>query len=338
VRAPSVTTPKFRSARRASDVVAGIVVRIVYAGTPEFAVPPLAALLASRHELVGVLTQPDRPAGRGRKLAVGAVKEFAVRHGLPIEQPRTLRTPEGRAALAAWQPDLLVVVAYGLILPPEALAIPRLGCLNIHGSLLPRWRGAAPIQRALLAGDRDTGVTIMKMDAGLDTGPTLLTRAWPIGAADTSGSLHAALATLGAEALIEALDGLEAGRLPAVAQPQLGVTYAAKIDKSEARIDWRESAEAIERRVRAFVPWPIAETTYRGEALRIHRAIALDDLAVGRSAQLAPGTVLGLRDEFLVVACGSGCLGIAELQRAGRRTLAAREFCNGIDLSAEVLA
>ena len=176
------------------------------------------------------------------------------------------------------------------------------------------------------------------MDAGLDTGPTLLTRAWPIGAADTSGSLHAALATLGAEALIEALDGLETGRLPAVAQPQLGVTYAAKIDKSEARIDWRESAEAIERRVRAFVPWPIAETTYRGEALRIHRAIALDDLAVGRSAQLAPGTVLGLRDEFLVVACGSGCLGIAELQRAGRRTLAAREFCNGIDLSAEVLA
>jgi methionyl-tRNA formyltransferase len=310
--------------------------RIVFAGTPEFAVPPLAALVASRHEVVGVLTQPDRPAGRGRRVEAGAVKEFALTRGLPVAQPATLRTPEGRAALEAWRPDLMVVVAYGLILPPEALALPRLGCLNIHASLLPRWRGAAPIQRAILAGDAETGVAIMQMDAGLDTGPVLLERRLPIGADDDSAGLHATLAALGAAALLEAIDGLESGALRPRPQAEAGATYAPKIGKAEARIDWSEDAAAIARRIRAFRPWPVAETQYRGEQLRIHRARALQDGAVPGSAA-APGTVLGLEDDMWVVACGRGRLGILELQRAGRRSMGAREFAQGLQATGEVL-
>jgi methionyl-tRNA formyltransferase len=310
--------------------------RIVFAGTPEFAVPPLAALVASRHEVVGVLTQPDRPAGRGRRVEAGAVKEFALTRGLPVAQPATLRTPEGRAALEAWRPDLMVVVAYGLILPPEALALPRLGCLNIHASLLPRWRGAAPIQRAILAGDAETGVAIMQMDAGLDTGPVLLERRLPIGTDDDSAGLHATLAALGAEALLEAIDGLETGTLRPRPQPEAGATYAPKIGKAEARIDWSEDAVAIARRVRAFRPWPVAETLHRGEQLRIHRARALQDGATPGSAA-APGTVLGLEDDMWVVACGRGRLGILELQRAGRRSMGAREFAQGLQATGEVL-
>jgi methionyl-tRNA formyltransferase len=310
--------------------------RIVFAGTPEFAVPPLAALVASRHEVVGVLTQPDRPAGRGRRVEAGAVKEFALTRGLPVAQPATLRTPEGRAALEAWRPDLMVVVAYGLILPPEALALPRLGCLNIHASLLPRWRGAAPIQRAILAGDAETGVAIMQMDAGLDTGPVLLERRLPIGADDDSAGLHATLAALGAAALLEAIDGLESGALRPRPQAEAGATYAPKIGKAEARIDWSEDAAAIARRIRAFRPWPVAETQYRGEQLRIHRARALQDGAVPGSAA-APGTVLGMEDDMWVVACGRGRLGILELQRAGRRSMGAREFAQGLQATGEVL-
>ncbi|MFO0510199.1 MAG: methionyl-tRNA formyltransferase [Gammaproteobacteria bacterium] len=304
--------------------------RIVFAGTPEFAVPPLAALVASRHQVVGVLTQPDRPAGRGRRVEHGAVKEFALAHGLPVAQPATLRTAEGREALAAWEPDVMVVVAYGLILPPEALALPRSGCLNIHASLLPRWRGAAPIQRALLAGDAETGVAIMQMDAGLDTGPVLLERRVTIGPDEDSPALHARLAALGAAALLEALDGLEAGTLTPRAQAALGVTYAAKLDKSEARIDWREDAAAIARRVRALRPWPVAETALQGEQVRVHRARALPDAASGAAPGAAPGAVLGLEDDMLVVACGRGRLGILELQRAGRRSMTAKEFANGL--------
>ena len=301
--------------------------RIVFAGTPEFAVPPLAALVASRHEVVGVLTQPDRPAGRGRRVAHGAVKEFALARGLPVAQPATLRSAEGRAPLVAWRPDIMVVVAYGLILPPEALAAPRLGCLNIHASLLPRWRGAAPIQRALLAGDAETGVAIMQMDAGLDTGPVLLERRLAIGPEDDSAALHARLAALGAEALLEALDGLESGALAPRPQAATGVTYAAKLDKAEARIDWREDAVSIARRVRALRPWPVAETTLHGEQVRLHRARALPDAA---SPDAAPGALLGLEDDALVVACGRGRLGVLELQRAGRRSVGAREFVNGL--------
>ena len=302
--------------------------RIVFAGTPEFAVPPLAALCASRHEVVGVLTQPDRPAGRGRKLATSAIKDFALQQGLPIAQPQTLRSAEGRESLVHWQPDVLVVVAYGLILPVEVLSMPRFGCLNIHASLLPRWRGAAPIQRAILAGDAYTGVTLMQMDVGLDTGPMLLQRRVAIGADVDSAALHATLAQVGAEALLETLDGLEAGTLAAQPQPSSGVTYAAKIDKAEARIDWQHDAIDIARRVRAFRPWPIAETTQRGEQVRIHEAVVIGDAEAGRAAGTVPGTLLGLRADRLVVACGRDCLGIGVLQRAGRRSVTAREFAN----------
>ena len=302
--------------------------RIVFAGTPEFAVPPLAALCASRHEVVGVLTQPDRPAGRGRKLTTSAVKDFALQQGLPIAQPQTLRSAEGRESLADWQPDVLVVVAYGLILPGEVLSMPRFGCLNIHASLLPRWRGAAPIQRAILAGDEYTGVTLMQMDAGLDTGPMLLQRRVAIGADVDSAALHATLAQVGAEALLETLDGLETGTLAAQPQPSSGVTYAAKIDKAEARIDWQHDAIDIARRVRAFRPWPIAETTQRGEQVRIHEAVVIGDAEAGRAAGTVPGTLLGLRADRLLVACGRDCLGIGVLQRAGRRSVTAREFAN----------
>jgi len=302
--------------------------RIVFAGTPEFAVPPLAALCASRHEVVGVLTQPDRPAGRGRKLATSAVKNFALQQGLPIAQPQTLRSAEGRESLVHWQPDVLVVVAYGLILPGEVLSMPRFGCLNIHASLLPRWRGAAPIQRAILAGDEYTGVTLMQMDAGLDTGPMLLQRRVAIGADVDSAALHATLAQVGAEALLETLDGLETGTLAAQPQPSSGVTYAAKIDKAEARIDWQHDAIDIARRVRAFRPWPIAETSQRGEQVRIHEAVVIGDAEAGRAAGTVPGTLLGLRADRLLVACGRDCLGIGVLQRAGRRSVTAREFAN----------
>ena len=307
--------------------------RIVFAGTPDFAVPPLAALVESSHDVVGVLTQPDRPAGRGRRMSASAVKEFALSRGLPIAQPATLRTAEGRSALEAWRPDVLVVVAYGLILPPEALAIPRLGCINIHASLLPRWRGAAPVQRAILEGDAETGVTIMLMDAGLDTGPILLQRPLPISLSDDTGSVLESLAALGAPALLEAIEGLEAGTLQPQSQPASGATYAKKIDKAEARIDWREAVSAIDRRVRAFRPWPVAETTYRGEQVRIHRARPVPEAA---AVDAPPGSILGLRDDMLLVACGSGVLGVLELQRAGRRSVSAREFANSLPAGAEV--
>jgi len=301
--------------------------RIVFAGTPEFAVPPLAALVRSHHEIIGVLTQPDRPAGRGRNLSMSAVKEFALENSLPLAQPQTFRTTEGRAALETWRPDVLVVVAYGLILPPEALAIPKHGCLNIHASLLPRWRGAAPVQRAILEGDDETGVTIMQMDAGLDTGPILLQRALPIGDTDDSVSVLDKLAALGAPALLEVLSSIDSGSVLARAQPSEGATYAKKIEKSEARIDWKRSASKIDRQIRAFRPWPIAETTHRGEQVRVHRARVVGDAAI---TPHPPGSILGLKDDLLLVACGEAVLGIAELQRAGRRSMTAREFANGL--------
>jgi methionyl-tRNA formyltransferase len=303
--------------------------RIAFAGTPQFALPALRALLASSHEVVGVLTQPDRPAGRGRELRASPVKLLATETRLPIAQPATLKTPEGRAALVTWAPDLLVVVAYGLILPQTVLDLPRLGCVNIHGSLLPRWRGAAPIHRAILAGDAETGVTIMRLDAGLDTGPMLLSRPRAIGTHDTSGDLHAALAELGAAALIEAIDALAAGSLTGTPQPSAGVTYAAKIEKSEARIDWTASALDIDRRVRAFNPWPIAETKFAGEQLRILRAALTEPLR----ADAAPGTVLGVAEDGLRVACGDGVLAVRELQRAGKRPVSAHDFANTVRLT-----
>ena len=309
--------------------------RLIFAGTPQFAVPALAALQGSRHQVLGVLTQPDRPAGRGRKISASAVKEFALAQGLPVAQPVTLRTPEGLAALNLWQPDLLVVVAYGLILPVAALTIPRLGCVNIHASLLPRWRGAAPIQRALLSGDTETGVTIIQMDAGLDTGPMWLQKKINITPHMSSQELHFSLAKIGAEALLETLDLIEGLIARPIAQSEVGMTYAPKIEKNEARIDWRNSAKQIDQQVRAFQLRPIAETLYAGEQLRIHKASPFDNALLGRVVEMTPGAVLGLHHELLVIACGTGYLGISELQRSGRRLVTAREFANGVSLEGE---
>jgi methionyl-tRNA formyltransferase len=302
--------------------------RIAFAGTPQFALPALRVLLASRHRVVGVLTQPDRPAGRGRELRASPIKLLAQESGLPLAQPLTLKTPEGRAELAGWAPDLLVVVAYGLILPPPVLTLPRLGCVNIHGSLLPRWRGAAPIQRAILAGDAETGVTIMQLDEGLDTGPLLLERRRPIHTHDTAGDLHDVLSELGAAALAEAVEGLASGTLKARPQPAAGATHARKIEKSEARIDWSAGAAALDRQVRAFNPWPMAETTFAGESLRVLRARVAEQPA----SEAAPGTLLGIADDGLRVACGDGVLAVRELQRAGKRPISARDFANAVRL------
>jgi methionyl-tRNA formyltransferase len=307
--------------------------RVAFAGTPDFAVPPLEALRASGHALVGVLTQPDRPKGRGQQLAASAVKLAAQRHGLPVLQPQSLKNEAARAEVAALRPDVLVVVAYGLILPQAVLDLPRLGCVNIHASLLPRWRGAAPIQRAILAGDAETGVSIMQMDAGLDTGPVLLKRRISIAADDTGGSLHDKLAALGAPALLEALEGLATGTLRAEPQAAEGATYAEKLKKSEALIDWSRDAAAIERQVRAFNPWPVAETRLAGEQLRIFMALAQNQGSSG----IAPGTVVSARDDAIVVACGAGALRISELQRAGRRPMTARELMSSCELAGQRL-
>ena len=302
--------------------------RIAFAGTPHFALPALRALIASRHRVVGVLTQPDRPAGRGRELRASPVKLLAAEAGLPVAQPARLKTAEGRVALHEWSPELIVVVAYGLILPLPVLTLPRFGCLNIHGSLLPRWRGAAPIQRAILAGDAETGVSIMQLEQGLDTGPVLLERRHPIGMHDTAGDLHDVLAELGAAALLEAIDGFAEGRLLPRPQPTDGVTYAAKIDKSEAPIDWSSTALDVDRKVRAFNPWPVAETRFAGEALRVLRA----RVAAETGTHGAPGTLLGVADDGLRVACGEGVLAVSELQRAGKRPVTARDFANAVRL------
>jgi len=303
--------------------------RIAFAGTPQFALPALQALLKSRHQVVGVLTQPDRPAGRGQQMRASPVKLLALDAQLPLAQPPTLKTPESRAELTQWAADVLVVVAYGLILPPPVLALPRLGCVNIHGSLLPRWRGAAPIQRAILAGDAETGVTIMQLDAGLDTGPMLLERARPIGSQDTAGDLHDALSELGAGALLEALDGLAAGTLEPRAQPAEGVSYAPKIEKSESPLDWSVSAIHLDRKIRAFNPWPVAETRFAGESLRVLRARISEPVG----AHDAPGTLLGIAEDGLRVACGEGVLAVRELQRAGKRPVSARDFANAVRLA-----
>jgi methionyl-tRNA formyltransferase len=303
--------------------------RIAFAGTPDFALPALEALAVSPWQLVGVLTQPDRPAGRGRELNAGPVKRRALELGLPVAQPARLKSDAELAALAAWAPDLLVVVAYGLLLPPAVLSLPRLGCLNIHGSLLPRWRGAAPVQRAVLAGDAETGVTIMQLDAGLDTGPTYLHRALPIAPDATSGELAAQLARLGATALIEVIDGLVAGTARAVPQPAEGASYAHKLEKREGLIDWQADARALQRQVCGCNPWPVAETVFAGAQLRVWRAqaVAADAGSVaGEGGALAAGTVLGLAADGLRVQCGHGVLAISELQAAGKRRMSATEF------------
>ena len=281
---------------------------------------------------MGVLTQPDRPKGRGRQITAGPVKAAALAHGIPVAQPLSLKDPAGRAELEAWRPDVLVVVAYGLILPPAVLGLPRLGCINIHGSLLPRWRGAAPIQRAILAGDSCTGVTIMLMDVGLDTGPMLLKQEIPIESTDTGGSIHDRLSVSGASALLEALESYSAGTLKPIPQPAEGVTYASKIEKSEALLDWHRDALELDRQVRAFNPWPVAETRLEGEQLRIFGAAVLEGL---NSTEIGtePGTITAVSDSGVVVQCGRGQLALQQLQRPGRRAVPAADFIRGMPLT-----
>jgi len=304
--------------------------RVAFAGTPDFALPAFHAITQSRHSLVGVLTQPDRPKGRGRHLAASPVKLAALERGVPVSQPVTLKTEIERAELAAWQPDVLVVVAYGLILPRAALDLPRLGCVNIHASLLPRWRGAAPIQRAILAGDAQTGVSIMRMDVGLDTGPVFLERPMTIGSEETGGSLHDRLAAEGGAAVVQVLDQLAENNAQSTPQREDGVTYAAKIEKAEALIDWTQDAGVIARKIRAFNPWPIAETRLEGEQLRIYRAEFVD---IHSQASPEPGKIVDIRNNSIVVACGQGGLALTELQRPGRRPVAARDLINTVELA-----
>ncbi|NER59161.1 methionyl-tRNA formyltransferase [Pseudomonas sp. MAFF212428] len=288
--------------------------RIVFAGTPEFAAEHLKALLASPHEIVAVYTQPDRPAGRGQKLMPSPVKQLAVDNAIPVLQPPTLRNPEAQAELAALAPDLMVVVAYGLILPQVVLDIPRLGCINSHASLLPRWRGAAPIQRAVQAGDAESGVTVMRMEAGLDTGPMLLKVSTPISPSDTGGSLHDRLAELGPPAVLQAIAGLDAGTLHGDVQDDALATYAHKLNKDEARLDWSRPADELERLIRAFNPWPICHSTLGGETLKV--------LAAGiAEGQGAPGQILSASKDGLVVACGEQALCLTRLQLPGGKAL-----------------
>lgn len=305
---------------------------IVFAGTPDFAVPPLEALLCGRHRVVAVYTQPDRPAGRGRQLTASPVKVRAMAAQLPIEQPLNFKDPAAIERLAAYRPDVMVVVAYGLILPRRVLEIPRLGCVNIHASLLPRWRGAAPIQRAILAGDDETGVNIMLMDAGLDTGPVLLEARTPIGPRDTAATLHDRLSRLGAELLPQAIDGLASGALQPRAQPEFGVTYAHKIQKEEAHIDWRKSAVELDRQVRAFNPWPVADTLLDGEQVRVWEAEPLP-----QSASAPAGTVISAGNEGIDVAAGTGVLRLKRIQAAGRKPVSAAEFARARPLQGKVL-
>ena len=299
--------------------------RIVFAGTPDFAAESLKALLQSgEHEVIAVYTQPDRPAGRGRELKASPVKELALARKLPVLQPLNFKDSSIVAELAALEPDLMVVAAYGLILPRSVLDIPRLGCLNVHASLLPRWRGAAPIQRAILAGDRETGITIMQMEEGLDTGPMRLRMSCPISASDTAGSLHDRLALLGGEALVAALELLEEGELPAEKQDDSQATYATKLSKEEARLDWTRPAAELDRAVRAYNPVPVAFTTLGEHTLRVWEASATD-----ATTTAPPGMIIAAGREGLSVACGGGSvLCIETLQLPGGKPLSILQLLN----------
>ena len=298
--------------------------RAIFAGTPEFAAQALQAIVAAGHEVPLVLTQPDRPAGRGMSLQPSPVKRLALERGLEVFQPLTLKDAQAQARIAQIAADVMVVAAYGLILPQAVLDLPHYGCLNIHASLLPRWRGAAPIQRALLAGDAETGVCIMQMEAGLDTGPVLLRQAIPIAATDNAATLHDRLAALGAELIVATLDRLP---LPAEAQPSAGVTYAHKIEKTEALIDWGRDARELDRHIRAFNPFPGAQARFGGQTVKLWQATP-----VAGSGEI--GQILAVDRDRIVVACGAGALALSELQKAGGKRLPVRDFLAGHPLKA----
>ncbi len=299
--------------------------RIVFAGTPEFAAESLKALLQSQHEVIAVYTQPDRPAGRGRELKASPVKELAQARKIPVYQPLNFKSEEARADLAELEPDLMVVAAYGLLLPPAVLAMPRLGCINVHASLLPRWRGAAPIQRAILAGDRESGITIMQMDKGLDTGAMLYKVSCPISPNDTGSSLHDRLALLGGDALMAVLDAIEEGKpFAPETQDEAQVTYAAKLSKEEALIDWRQSAAQVCRQVRAFNAWPVASTTLAGQVLRVWAAKPLDEQTTAPA-----GMIIRADRDGLAVAAGQGTVLLLQtLQLPGGKALPVFELLN----------
>lgn len=301
--------------------------RVIFAGTPDFSVPVLQALLVSVHDVVAVYTQPDRPAGRGRRLKPGPVKQLAEDNGIPVYQPTSLKDSAAQTELAALQPDLMVVVAYGLLLPQAVLDAPRLGCVNLHASILPRWRGAAPIQRAILAGDSESGVCLMQMEAGLDSGPVLAEVRTPIAGDETGGSLHDRLSQMAAGLLAKHLDDLNDGRLQPVIQDESQVTYARKLDKGEANIDWQQDARVIERQVRAFNPWPVAQAQYENKSLRIWNARAMD------SSDGLPGTVVAAGKQGIDIACGHGCLRLLEIQLPGGKRLDAAAFLNARDVT-----
>lgn len=300
--------------------------QVIFAGTPAFAAEYLSALLGSEHQLIAVYTQPDRPAGRGKKLGAGPVKALALEHGLSVYQPASLRDVQTQQQLAALNADVMVVVAYGLILPQAVLDTPRYGCLNVHASLLPRWRGAAPVQRAIEAGDEETGVTIMQMDAGLDTGTMLATARCKIEPDDTTGTLLDRLAKIGKVPLLSVLRELPQGRVEALPQDEANASYARKIEKSEAAIDWRQDAAHIDRKIRAFNPFPMAFTLLGGQRIKIYRAKPLTD---GDSNGAVPGSITGVSDAGIDVQCGSGRLRIESLQLPGKRALPVREILLG---------
>jgi len=306
--------------------------RIVFAGSSGFGLPALQVLAQSGHALIAVYTQPDRPAGRGLKLAASPIKTAALSLNLKVHQPVTLKPQEEQERLAQLNPDLLVVVAYGLILPPTVLRIPRLGCLNVHASLLPRWRGAAPIQRAVMAGDEESGISLMKMDAGLDTGPVYRRASLPIAPGETAGELHDRLAALGAATLRATLPDIAGGKLPPEPQTESDAPYAAKITKEEAMIDWMQGAAVLERKVRGLNPWPIAQTSWKNKPLRIWKAAALNGFT-----DKDPGHVLNAGAEGIDVATGDGILRLLIVQRAGGRALSAAEFQRGASLRGERL-
>lgn len=298
--------------------------RIVFAGTPDFAVPALKALVADGQDVAAVLTQPDRAAGRGRRVVAGPVTDCARGLGIELLQPETLKDDAAKAALRRLEPELMVVVAYGMLLRRAVLELPARGCINVHASLLPRWRGAAPIHRALEAGDAETGVSIMQMEAGLDTGPVLARRGTPITSRDTAGSLHDRLAALGAELLIETLKGLEAGTVQAVPQDNSLATYAPKLTPDDALVDWRLPAERLERRVRAMNPWPVLRARHHGHRLRIW-----ESQVISNESDRPPGEVLRAGPPGVDVACGEGALRLTAIQREGGRRLPAGSFLNG---------
>jgi len=303
--------------------------RVLFAGTPEFALPPLQALIDETCDIVAVLTQPDRPAGRGKQLRSSPVKQLALDNKLEVLQPESLKDADWQEKLAGLQPDLMVVVAYGLMIPGRLLALPRFGCWNIHASLLPRWRGAAPIQRAIEAGDEQTGVCIMQMEVTLDTGPVYQCLSTPVEPADTAGSLHDRLAALGARALAECINMLIAGKLPrAVAQDETRAVYARKLSKAEAELDWNQPAEVLQRRIRAFNPWPVAWCEIGGQRLRIWKAEVVDDVADSK-----PGSLFTDR-QSLLIGTAEKSLKILELQRPGGQRMTTEQFLNAHKLKA----